>query len=38
VLQTAWLKLSQTLSQLSYSVAETIYWRLANRKSTPSQY
>lgn len=38
VLQTAWLKLSQTLSQLSYDVAESIYWRLANRKSTPSQY
>jgi len=33
VLQTAWLKLSKTLSQLSYDVAETVYWRLAKNQS-----
>ena len=33
VLQKAWLKLSPILSQLSYDIAEKIYWRLTEQKS-----
>lgn len=36
VLQKAWLKLSQVLSQLSYDVAESIYWRLTEQRSRES--
>jgi hypothetical protein len=33
VLQKAWLKLSPILSQLSYDIAEKIYWRLTEQQS-----
>ncbi len=33
ILQRAWLKLSPILSQLSYDVAESIYWRLTEKKN-----
>ena len=33
VLQKAWLKLSPPLSQLSYDIVESIYWRLGEQKT-----
>ena len=32
VLQKAWLKLSPPLSQLSYDIVESIYWRLGEQQ------
>lgn len=36
VLQQAWLELSKVLSQLSYDVTESIYWRLSSAKAAKS--
>lgn len=37
ILQKAWLQLSKVLSQLSYDVTESIYWRLSSSKAAKAR-